>query len=188
MIRRTRGCTGPSLFLYCTMKRIANLLIVITALAALGCGEIKPERAATAPLPHMFPSLESLVAAVVQAVADSNEQLLRDFVMTEAEYRDVVWANLDSMETKQVPMEMTWGWNVRDTETSISRYLGSYGGRELQLTRIAPAREVRERNQINVHRGVLIYVAQDGASEEAWKMLNVILEYQGWFKVITYHD
>jgi hypothetical protein len=169
------------------MKKLL-LFFLSFALLAVGCRDNGPKRASVAPLPNMFPSLKELAAAVVQAVADSNEQLLRDFVVTESEYRDVVWVNLDTSETRQLPFDMSWGWNVRDTNISILRYLESYGGHDLQLTRINPPAEVRLRNQIRVHRGTVIFVADGRGDEEAWRILNVVLEYQGWYKVITYHD
>jgi len=136
----------------------------------------------------MFESPKALAAAVVQAVADSNAELLHNFCLTEQEYRDVVWANLDSNEAKQIPFEMSWGWNVRDTDKSIRRYVQEYAHHELQLTTVHKPRDIRERNKIKIVRGTRIEVSSGQAEPEEWRMLNVILEYQGWYKVITYND
>ncbi len=115
---------------------------------------------------------------------------LLSLCVTEQEYRDVVWANLDSSETSQpaMPLERAWSWVVRDTEKAANRYIGEFGGRELQLTKITPPQRVREYPKMKVHRAMRISVTVDGSLEEEWRLLNVVLEYQGWFKVITYND
>ncbi len=141
-------------------------------------------------MPNMFPSLESLAAAVVEAVADSNEAKLKSFCVTEQEYRDYVWAKLDPSETNQpgMPVEKAWSWVVRDTDKAARRYVLEYGNLELQMTKITPPKSAKEYPEIKVHRGMRVSVTDSGGSEEEWRLLNVILEYKGWFKVIAYND
>lgn len=180
-------CAGPLLFVnYPCMNKIYLLIAVCLTSLGIGCGENRPK----APLPNMFPSLDALAAAVVAAVQDSSTEKLLSFCVTEQEYRDIVWANLDSSETSQpaMPVERAWSWVVRDSEKAAQRYVAEFGGRELQMTKTTPPQRVREYEKMKVHRAMRISVAVGGAAEEEWRLLNVVLEYQGWFKVITYND
>jgi hypothetical protein len=170
-----------------TMKTLisASLLFVLI----FGCAsEQKTTRTKEPPLPYMQPSMEALAAAVVQALADSNVDLLYNLVVTKDEYRDIVWANLDPKEINGLPMEEVWSWNARDIDKAIGRYSGEYAHKDMQLVRVNPPRETRIRNEIKVHRGNWIDVALRGEPEETWRLLNVVLEYEGWFKVIAYND
>lgn len=178
-----------------TMKIILSVSLLFILLYGCGGGEKSPQQTApqTAqskepPLPHMQPSMEALAATVVQALADSNVDLLYDLVVTKDEYRDVVWANLDPKEINGLPMEDAWLWNARDIDKAVGRFSSDYAHQDMQLIRVSPPRETRVRNEIKVHRGNWIEVAVRDQPEETWRLLNVVLEYKGWYKVIAYND
>lgn len=168
--------------------RIKTLSFILLAVFVASCSSNK--RAKEAPLPNMYSTLDALAAAVVGAIQDSSFEKLQALCLTEQEYRNVVWANLDSSETSQPAMtvERAWSWVVRDTEKAGKRYVSEYGNRELQLTNVGPVKNVKTYPAMAVHRGLRIAVSVDGTEPEEWRLLNVILEYKGWFKVITLND
>ncbi|MCB9357839.1 MAG: hypothetical protein H6508_08390 [Calditrichaeota bacterium] len=170
------------------MKTLLSISLLLALL--FGCStEKKPGQSKEPPLPHMQPSMQALAATVVQAVADSNVDLLYDLVVTKDEYRDVVWVNLDSVEIRGLLLEEVWGWNARDSDKAIARMVGDFAHKEFQMMRLDPPRDTRVRNEIKVHRGNWIHIQErDAPEEDTWRMINVVLEYQGWFKVITYDD
>jgi len=136
----------------------------------------------------MFPSLEALAEAVVTALEDSSVERLTSFCLTEQEYRDILWANLPEQETRGMPIEKAWGWVSRDVHKCSLRYMDDFGGSSLKLISVTPPQEVRSYLEIKVHRALRIKVSANGAEPEEWRLLNVILEYKGWFKVIAYND
>ncbi|MCB1060223.1 MAG: hypothetical protein KDB65_08325 [Calditrichaeota bacterium] len=181
------------------MKSVFLVSILFLLLAGCGNKEKKTEsavppteqseRSKEPPLPYMQPTLRDLAAAVVEAVADSNVDLLYNMMVTKDEYRDYVWANLDTVEVRGLTVDEVWGWNARDSDKAIGRMVGDYAHKEIQFTRLDPPRDIRTRGNIKVYRGNWIHVQPRDEQEEAtWRMINVVMEYQGWFKVITYDD
>ncbi len=136
----------------------------------------------------MFPSLEALADGVVEAIQDSSLERLQSFCLTEQEYRDILWANLPEQEVRNMPIEKAWGWVKRDVEKASRRYIDDFGGHKLTLVKISPPIEVRNYPNIKVHRAFRLSVSDRGAEPEEWRLLNVILEYKGWFKVVAYND
>lgn len=166
-------------------RHLIFLAVLVFTIAACS----KSERPAP-PLPGMFPSMADLCAAVVGAVQDSSVEKVKALCVTEQEYRDVIWANLDSSETSQakMPVERAWSWVERDVDKAAGRYVSEFGKRDVRFIRLGDKKNVRTYPNMKVHRGQRIIVTVDGAEEEEWRLLNIVLEYKGWFKVIAYND
>ena len=164
------------------------LLLAVVCLSIQSCTVGK--QANKSPLPNMYSSLDALAAAVVGAIADSSAEKLKALCVTEKEYREVVWANLDSAETshEQMPVERAWSWVERDVDKATRRYVAEFGNRDVRFLRLGAKKNVREYPNIKVHRGQRIVVTADGSDEQEWRLMNVVLEYKGWFKVIAYND
>ncbi|MBL0061416.1 MAG: hypothetical protein IPP40_08015 [bacterium] len=160
---------------------------LVTALLVLGgCKAKGPSE--PAPLPNMFPSLEALAEGIVEAVQDSSLERLQSYCLTEQEYRDVLWANLPEAEVRSMPVEKAWGWVKRDIEKASRRYIDDFGNHQLKIVKLTPPQEVRSYPNIKVHRAFRITVSDRGADPEEWRLMNVILEYKGWYKVVAYND
>ena len=168
------------------MKLICISALIGTLVVLTGCKAYSPSE--PAPLPNMFPSLEALAEGVVYAIEDSSLVRLQSFCLTEQEYRDVLWANLPEAEVRNMPVEKAWGWVKRDVEKASRRYIDDYGNHDLEIVKITPPQEIRTYPNLRVHRAYRITVSDRGAEPEEWRLLNVILEYKGWFKVIAYND
>ncbi|MBK8128187.1 MAG: hypothetical protein IPK53_04340 [bacterium] len=76
----------------------------------------------------------------------------------------------------------------RDIEKASRRYIDDFGRHDLKMVKTTPPQEVRTYPQIKVHRAFRMTVSDRGAEPEEWRLLNVVLEYKGWYKVIAYND
>ena len=168
------------------MRFALTVLALVALCTCYGCGDESP--AEPAPLPNMFPSLAALADGVVEALEDSSLERLQSYCLTEQEYRDILWANLPAAEVQNMPVEKAWGWVKRDIDKASRRYIDDFGRHDLKLVKTTPPQEVRTYPQIKVHRAFRMTVSDRGAEPEEWRLLNVVLEYKGWYKVIAYND
>lgn len=168
------------------MRKQILLALFSTYLFVQGC--VSDSQKESAPLPYMFPSLEALALGVVEAIEDSSLERLKSFCLTEQEYHEILWAGLPEQEVRGMPVEKAWSWVVRDVEKAARRYIGDFGGMEIALVKIVPPQEVRSYPTMKVHRAFRVFASANGGEAEEWRLLNVILEYKGRFKVIAYND
>lgn len=168
------------------MNQFTIIALVCACIVLGGCRSSGPSE--PAPLPNMFPSLEAMAEGVVEAIQDSSLERLQSFCLTEQEYSEILWANLPEQEVRNMPVEKAWGWVKRDVEKASRRYIDDFGNHQLKIVKLTSPQEVRSYPNIKVHRAFRITVSDRGAEPEEWRLLNVILEYKGWFKVITYND
>lgn len=169
-----------------TMMKYFSVIAFGGALWIFGCKANGPTE--PAPLPNMFPSLEALAEAIVEAIQDSSLEKLQSYCLTEQEYREILWANLPEAEVRSMPVEKAWSWVKRDVEKSILRYTSDFGKHQLKIVKQTPPQEVRAYPNIKVHRAFRITVSDRGAEPEEWRLMNVVLEYKGWYKIIAYND
>ncbi len=169
------------------MIRLAALSFILL-FAVVCCNERRAFEVASAdiPLSNTYGSAEDLARAAIRAIEDSSEAGLQALQVSEQEYRNVIWLNLDAKEIGGLGVDKAWGWVQRDGVKAVNRALYDWGGRKWELVETRVLHEVRPRNRMNIIRGLAIVVEDKNGERETWDLLNVVVEMNGRYKVVAF--
>lgn len=147
-------------------------------------------RSTTAEFPGLrgksYTSLEKLAKATVKALNDSSKAKLNELRVSREEYEHVTWVRVPSELHANVTVDMAWEWVERDSKVAARRALNDFGCRGLRFDSVYVLDGVMEFPLIRIHRDVRI-VATDRAGEvHDFKLLNVVAEVEGRFKVLAF--
>jgi hypothetical protein len=137
---------------------------------------------------NTYGSLDDLARATIKAVEDSNETALRELLVSENEFRNVIWINMDAGEVNGITVEKAYGWNVRDAQKAVNRLLYDWGGKPYKLVKAEVLKETRRFERLSVLRGVVITVRDSKGELQQWNLLNVVVEMNGRYKAIAFDE
>jgi hypothetical protein len=135
-----------------------------------------------------FPSLAALGEATVKALNDSSADELFKLMVTEREFRDVIFARTPDSLKAGLPVEQAWKWNVSESGLAISRKLIALGGKHLTFlgatvkdtTTVFPGK--------TTYRNVAITAEnKDDGNVIEFRFLNVVAMVGGRCKVVAFH-
>lgn len=137
-------------------------------------------------LENAEPSIERVVARLVQSVGRSDTAALRELVMSRREFAYLYYPTspLTRAPTKQEP-ELAWFLHLQQSQKGITRLLNRQSGKPLRIVR----NECRAPTRIE-GRNVLwhdcIQAVLDGRDTVAMRLFGGIYERDGRFKIFSY--
>ena len=181
----------------CLMEILLRMvLIAAIAIAVASCSPnherandgTNPMSADSGLLSGGYPSLAALGAATVKALNDSSSDELQKLMVTEQEFRDVIFARTPDSLKAGLPVEQAWNWNVETSDLAIHRKLQSYGGKHLHFL----SATVRDTTTVfpgkTTYRNVMIAAEDpDDGKQVQFRFLNVVAMVGGRCKVVAFH-
>jgi hypothetical protein len=134
-------------------------------------------------------TIEDLARHVLAAIHARDERALHALRLTRREFETICWPEFpESRPITRITAADAWDLSLPTSLAGAGRTVGTYGGRPLELIRVDVAHRQPYRN-FRLHRGVVI-VARDGAdgSEIGIRFLPSIVERNGRFKALLFHD
>jgi hypothetical protein len=139
-------------------------------------------------LSNSFPSLTALGEATVKALNDSSAEELFKLMVTEHEFRDVIFARTPDSLKAGLPVEQAWSWNVETSGLAISRKLEALGGRHFHFL----SASVKDTTTVfpgkTTYRNVMIKAENsENGKQVEFRFLNVVAMVGGRCKVVAFH-
>jgi hypothetical protein len=157
--------------------------VIVTAACS---APAEPTRAAV-PLANTFESAEALARTVLAALSDKDLPRLRALALSEAEFREVVWPELEtSRPERNVPFDYAWGQMKQRSDGSLQGTFGRYSGRPLTLVRVRFTGETTQYKSFVVMRESEVIAADDTGRELVLHLYGSALVKDGRHKLFSY--
>lgn len=161
-------------------------LAALGLLAAGGCG--RPAASdALSPLGHTFESPEAVAEAVLDALAADDGPRLLALVLSEIEFRSVVWPELPSSRPERgLPFEYAWGDLHQKSTNELRRLLARASGRRYELLDMTFDGESTPYETFTVHRDSRLRVRDPEGAERDVRLFGSVLQRGGEYKLFSY--
>lgn len=137
---------------------------------------------------HSFRSPEQLANAVLVAIAKNDSLMFSKVLMTENEYKNIFYKSLPDSVKNAMPVDLAWNMVLMDSRKALKRYLNEFGGLNIKLKKVYFRFPPHRFEGFTVHRGMIMNVELPNGEEEHWRLLNVVLEQNGYYKCVTFND
>jgi hypothetical protein len=138
-------------------------------------------------LAHGEASAEYLTVALLTALERRDEARLRELVLSEEEFREIVWPELPaSRQERNLPFSYVWGDLRQRSDAALAGLLGQYGGQKLVAT------DVHFRGGSTQYQSFIMYLAptlrvvDDKGLDHELRLFGSIVEHGGRFKLLSY--
>jgi hypothetical protein len=166
--------------------RIAILLAAVLTAASCSNSPAEPTRAA-APLANTFESPDALARAVLDALARRDTDRLRALQLSEAEFRDHVWPELDtSRPERNVPFEYAWGQMKQRSDGSLGQTIGRYGGKSMRLVQTRFTGETTQYKTFSVIRESEIVATDESGRDVILRLYGSAMLKDGRYKLYSF--
>ena len=157
--------------------------VIVTAACS---APAEPTRSAE-PLSNTFESPEALARAVLAALSEKDLPRLRTLPLSEAEFRAVVWPELDtSRPERNVPFEYAWGQMKQHSDGSLGGTFDRYAGRPLRFVRARFTGETTSYQSFVVMRESEIVAADETGRELVLRLYGSAMVKDGRYKLFSY--
>lgn len=157
--------------------------------AALGaaCSSPAEPTRSTVPLSNTFESAEALARGLLTALAARDAAKLEELPLSEAEFRDHVWPELDtSRPARNVPFEYAWGQLKQQSDSYLQQTLSRYGGRRLTLVSTRFTGETTQYKSFVVMRASEIIATDETGRDLVLRLYGSAMLKDGRYKVFSY--
>ncbi|MCX7834515.1 MAG: hypothetical protein N2450_00405 [bacterium] len=137
---------------------------------------------------HSFQTPERLGETILKAISENDSSRLAKVLMTETEYKQIFYKSLPDSIQQAMPVDLAWGFVEQDSRKAIRRYLADYGGQHIRLQKVFFRFEPHRYENLVVHRGMVMEVLLPNGETESWRLVNVVVEQNGYFKVVAFND
>lgn len=161
------------------------MLLLISGIVSTagGCRDA----AARSGLTNARSSMEAVVQAALDAVANRDRVALAALLLTPEEHERLLWDELP--ERNYFPFEYVRRINEINTAKGIRSALAEWGGQRLELVRIEFTKEAEVYSDFTLHRGARVWARRVRDGEEGTlPFFDVIVERNGGFKLMNYKD
>jgi hypothetical protein len=178
----------------------AASLLLVAGLLSAGCGEGDaaegPARIAEVrPVPQTIAleggvaSLDELLRTVERALADSDTARLFDLMVSEREYREVLYPALPASQPPiNAPFETIWVTHFPEAYRGLLRTVGLYGGRDLHILELRFDRPDQDFGRFILHETSRVDIQVDGRREDNRRLFGSVIHAGGRWKVLSYPD
>lgn len=167
-----------------TRGKIAPLAAVLWAAASgVSCGAPSPSHS----LDNTRPSAETLVAGVLEALAESDAEALERFLITRDEYQAALWPQMPDGE--YTPFDFVWSLNDVNSRKGLRQLLSQFGGDRLELVslRFTEAPESYEGFQLHSRAEVVVRRPETGETGTL-SSFDVFVEHTSGWKLLNYDE
>lgn len=139
------------------------------------------------PLSNSFDTPEALVQAVLDALEKEDRDALWALMVTREEHEDLLWEQLP--ESNHLPFDYARQLNERNSNKGIGQAISRYGGNEFELISIEFTDPPEQYEGFTLYFGTVLTVRRASDGEEGTlPILDVVLEYDGRWKLMNYND
>jgi len=139
------------------------------------------------PLSQTFESPEALAQAVLARLASKDVPGLRALALTEQEFKDHVWPELDSSRPERnVPFEYAWGQLKQRSDGSLDAVVSRYAGRSLRFVRTSYRGETTQYKSFAVMRESEIVAADETGRELVLQLFGSAMVKDGRYKLFSF--
>lgn len=168
------------------MKAFLWLGAAVFALAVAGCTQ-PTTPSTTAPLSNTFADPEALAQAVLARLASRDIDGLRDLALSEQEFKDHVWPELDtSRPERNVPFEYAWGQLKQRSDGVLDSTVSRYAGKPLKFLRTRYRGETTQYKSFVVMRESEIVAADETGRELVLQLFGSAMVKDGRYKIFSY--
>ena len=140
-----------------------------------------------APLSHTFETPEALAQAVLSGLAAKDVAGLRALALSEQEFRDHVWPELDtSRPERNVPFDYAWGQLKQRSDGFLDATVGRYAGRPLKFVSTSYAGETTQYASFKVMRESEIVAADEAGRESVLQLFGSAMVKDGRYKLFSF--
>ncbi len=165
---------------------LRRLGVVVVAMAMAACTQPASPSSA-APLGHTFDSPEALAQAVLTRLAQSDVAGLRALALSEQEFKDHVWPELDtSRPERNVPFDYAWGQMKQRSDGSLGATVSRYGGKPLRFVRTRFTGATTQYASFVVMRESEIVAADENGRDLVLQLFGSALVKDGRYKVFSF--
>lgn len=167
-----------------TQKHIRNRLSIVTV--AL-CFAAVATNCARSPLSNSYRSPEALAEAVLDALHHQDHNALLALMVTSEEHQELLWEHLP--ESNHLTFEYARQLNERNSGKAITEAIARFGDNEFELVSVEFTEPAEAYEDFTLHFGAVLTVRRvsDGV-EGALPILDVVLEYGGYWKLMNYDE
>jgi len=177
----TTGCGGPA-------DRSAPALAAADSTAGRGyvIEALPPERLR---LQGATSSLNDLLRTVERGLAESDTARLYDLMISEREYRDILYPAFPAAHPPiNASFETLWVLQYGDAYRGLHRILARYGGHEVRVTAIRFNEPDQDFVNFVLHGTSRVDVTVDGEPLENVRLFGSVVRIADQWKVLTYPD
>jgi hypothetical protein len=171
-----------------SLRHPAAVLLLAAGVLSAGCGR----DGAAAPglgLAGGTASLDELLATVESALAERDTQRLFDLMVTEGEYRAIVYPELPAAHPPiGASFESIWVTHYPDAYQGLMRVLRDYGGRDVRILDVRFERPDQDFGSFILHETSRVDIVVDGAREDDRRLFGSVIHAGGRWKVLSYPD
>ena len=173
-----------------TTRSLLALLLTSIVLITASCksdSRVPQEQSMPSPFRGAaFRSLDELATAALNALQSGRPEALHALRVDREEYRDVIWSRIPQDELANIDVETAWGWVERDSWKAVGRVITDFGGEKYTLKKTIISKETRVFPQIRVIYGLLVVAVDTQGNEGTIKLMNVVAEIDGYYRVIAF--
>lgn len=154
-------------------------MLVLGTLTA--CSEL----AEASPLTNAYTSPEALAEAALVALAERDDEALRDLMITREEYETLLWPSMPDRE--HMPFDFVWSVTGPRSRKARGEALDRFGGLPLELVSIDLGDDVERYEDFALHKGATMTVRRGDTGEEGrLPIIDVLVEMGGGWKFMNY--
>ena len=134
-------------------------------------------------------SLDDLLRTVERGLADSDTSRLRDLMIGEREYRDILYPAFPAAHPPiNASFETLWVLQYPDSFRGMHRLLALYGGRDVHILNVRFDEPDQDYVNFVLHQGSRVDLTMDGERILDTRMFGSAVEVGDQWKVLTYPD
>ena len=168
------------------MKVLRRLGVAVIALTMAACTQpTAPSN--KVPLANTFDTPEALAQGVLARLASRDVAGLRALALSEPEFRDYVWPELDtSRPERNVPFDYAWGQMKQRSDGSLDGTIARYGGKALRFSRARYRGETTQYASFVVMRESEIVAVDETGRELVLQLFGSAMLKDGRYKVFSF--
>jgi len=134
-------------------------------------------------------SMDDLARMLLADINAKDETAMHMLRVTKNEFRTICWPEFpESRPITHITIDDAWMFSIAKSKAGVSRTVGYYGGRTLELVRVVSLPPFAYRN-FNLYRDVTIVTRDYGSRQEVrLKFMPSVVERHGRYKALLFKD
>lgn len=167
-------------------RLLTSHFLLLTSLLLSACTQ-PTSPSSKVPLANTFDTPEALAQAVLSRLASRDVAGLKALALTEQEFRDHVWPELDtSRPERNVPFEYAWGQLKQRSDGALDATVTRHAGRPLKFLRTSYRGETTQYKSFVVMRESEIVAADETGKEFVLQLFGSAMVKDGRYKLFSF--
>lgn len=132
-------------------------------------------------------SAEAVAEAFLEALAEMDEDSIRQLAVSRQEWDKYVWPELPvSNPRANYPADFVWNQMAMRSESGLRMVLSRYGGRDLDLVSLRFTEGIKEYENFQIHRDARLIVEDETGIEKELNLFGSVMEMDEEFKIFSF--